>query len=349
MHKKFISSILLVLTLLSTWGVLFANPSSVEAVAAGEVYMRCDRMKAATDPGDCLVVFTTSATSATETTIKITLDTEWVSATHFSATAGNYTVSTSGLPAGVTAMPGIATADNVTGNTIRFPVTAMADSTAYGFFITGSGLIANPAASTTIVHTVFTRTGADAATADTKDIAVPVIADDQIAVTATVAPTFTFVFGNNSQSLGTLSSASVISGSGTGITITSNAPNGWFAWTKSANAGLTSANASKTIATSGSIDAATTTLSPGTEGYVLDVDITTDAGSGGTVDIDAEYEGDTTSKGGTLSTSFQLIASSGGTANGDIITLIPRVAISGVTPSASDYTDTLTVVGAGRF
>lgn len=346
--KKPISIALIAALLLNTIGFLLLPAHAQAAQSAGASYMRCDRMKASTAPGSCLVVFTTSSTTFTETLFKVTLDTEWVSATNFSTTAGNYTVSTSGLPAGVTAMPGISTATNVTGNTISFPVTAMANSTQYGFFITGSGLISNPAASTTIIHTLFT-TDAVPTTNDTKDVAVPTISDDQIVVTASVAPTFTFVFANNSQALGTLSSASVISGSGTGITITTNAPNGWRAWVKSANVGLTSANASKTIATAGTIDAAPSTLSAGTEGYVLDTDLTTDAGSGGTVTIDAEYNGTTTSQGGTLSTSLQPIASSNGTANGDVISLVPRTAISGVTPSASDYTDTLTVVGAGTF
>ncbi len=321
-----------------------------QAASAGLSYVRCDRMKASTDPGDCLVVFTTSSTAFTEAYIKITLDAEWVSTTNFSTTAANYTVSTSGLPAGVTAMPGVATADLVSSNTIRFPVTALTNSTTYGFYITGTGLIANPTASTTIVHTLFTRDSGDATTGDTKDVAVPVISDDQIAITATVAPTFTFAFANNSQALGTLSSSSVISGSGTAITVTTNAANGWNMWVKDANAGLTSSNASKTIATSGSLDDTPTTLSTGSEGYVLDVDLTTDAGSGGTVTVAAEYNGATTSAGGTLSSSaFQLASSANGTANGDVITLIPRATISGVTPAAADYTDTLTVVGAGLF
>lgn len=348
MKKKIIVAFLFAISFLQVVQAVFLVQPA-RAVEAGNTYMRCDRMKAATAPGSCLVVFTTSSTTATETTIKLTLDAEWVSATHFSATAGNYTVSTSGIPAGTTAMPGIATADNVSGNTIRFPVTAMANSTTYAFFITGSGLISNPAASTTIINTIFTRTGSDAATADTKDVAVPTIADDQIAVTASVAPTFTFAFGNNSQALGTLSTGSVISGSGTTITVTTNAASGWNAWVKSANAGLTSTVASATIATSGSIDAAPSTISSGTEGYVLDADLTTNAANGGTPAIDAEYDGTTTSQGGTLSTSYQLFASSAGAAGGDVITLIPRAAISGLTKAATDYADTLTVVGSGIF
>jgi hypothetical protein len=50
---------------------------------------------------------------------------------------------------------------------------------------------------------------------------------------------------------------------------------------------------------------------------------------------------------------FQQIASCSGTApataNGDVITLIGRAAISAVTPAGNDYTDTITVVGAGNF
>ncbi len=327
-------------------GFFLASPA--QAADAGNSYIRCDRMKAATAPGSCLVVFTTSATTFSEAYIKLTLDTEWVSATNFSATAGDYTVSTSGIPAGTTAMPGIATGDLVSGQTVRFPVTALANSTTYAFFITG-GLLLNPSASTTIVHTLFTRNSGDTTTGDTQDLAVPVISDDQIVITATVAPTFTFVFANNAQSLGTLSSSAITSGSGTAITINTNGSGGWYAWMKSTNTGLTSTAASKTIATSGSIDAAPTSLSTGAEGYVADVDITTDAGSGGTVSIAGEYNGTTTSEGGTLSSSYQQIASANGTANGDVITIIPRVSIAGSTPAASDYTDTLTVVGAGVF
>ncbi len=348
MSKKILSRLLLVVILLQSLFIIFV-PSQASAAAAGNSYIRCDRMKAATAPGTCLVVFTTSAVAFTEASIKLTLDAEWVSATHFSTTAGNYTVSTSGLPGGVTAMPGVSTADNVTGNTIRFPVTALTNSTTYGFFITGSGLISNPAASNTIIHTLLTRDSGDTTTGDTKDVAVPTISDDQVVVTAAVAPTFTFVFGNNAQSLGTLSSASVISGTGTGITITTNAASGWNAWVKSTNAGLTSANASKTIATAGTIDGSPSSLSAGSEGYVLDVDLTTDAGGGGTVTLAGEYNGGTTSAGGTLSTSFQSIASANGTANGDVLTLLPRAAISGITPAASDYTDTLTIVAGGNF
>ncbi len=91
------------------------------------------------------------------------------------------------------------------------------------------------------------------------------------------------------------------------------------------------------------------TLSAGTEGYVLDADLDTDGSGGGTLTIDAEYNGLTTSAGGTLSATFTEFASADGPAGDDVVTLIPRAAISGLTEAASDYTDTLTVVAAGNF
>ncbi len=316
--------------------------------SAGNAYMRASRMQAGQAPGSVLVVFQTSSVVFTETLFKITLDSEWVSATNFSATAGNYTISTAGLPAGVTAMPGVATATNVTANTISFPITDLTISTTYGFFITGTGLILNPAATTTQVHTLFT-TNAVPTTNDTKDINVPTITADQITVTATVPPTFSIALGSTTAALGTLSTGSISSGAGNTVTISTNAGGGWTGWVRSTNAGLTSTNVSYTIATAGTINAAPSTLSAGTEGYVLDADLTTDGGAGGTVTIDPEYLGTTTSQGGTLSTTFQAFASANGPANGDVITLVPRVAISNLTEAASDYTDTLTVVAAGIF
>jgi hypothetical protein len=69
--------------------------------------------------------------------------------------------------------------------------------------------------------------------------------------------------------------------------------------------------------------------------------------------IDAEYNGSGSNQGGTLSANFQPIAACTGaspaTANGDVITLIERAAIAGATPAGTDYTDIITVVGAGNF
>jgi len=166
---------------------------------------------------------------------------------------------------------------------------------------------------------------------------------------ATVAPTFTFTIGSNTANLGTLSSGAISSGTGNSITVATNASFGWTAWMKDLNIGLASIGASKTIATTGTIDGVPSTITAGTEGYVADIDLTTDAAGGGTVTISPEYNGTGTTQGGTLSTTYQTIASSNGTANNDVVTIVPRVAIAASTPAGNDYTDTLTVVGAGNF
>jgi hypothetical protein len=63
----------------------------------------------------------------------------------------------------------------------------------------------------------------------------------------------------------------------------------------------------------------------------------------------AEYNGTNSTSGGALSTTFQPIAAANGTTDGDVLTLIERAKITAVQAAATDYTDTLTVVAAGRF
>jgi hypothetical protein len=113
---------------------------------------------------------------------------------------------------------------------------------------------------------------------------------------------------------------------------------------------LNSASSGATIATAGSIDGSPTDLA-GTTGYVLDTDMTTDSATAGTgtVTIAGEYLGTNTTSGGTLSTTFQPIASANGVTDGDTITLIERAKITAIQKAANDYTDTLTVVAAGLF
>ena len=158
--------------------------------------------------------------------------------------------------------------------------------------------------------------------------------------------------GNTDSFTGNLSTTTA-STSGRTVTIATNAASGWVAWVKSANAALNSASTGASIATAGSVDNSPTDLASAT-GYVLDVNVTSDSATGtGTVsqasNYGAEYNGTNSTSGGTLSTSFQPIAASDGTTDGDVLTLIERAKISAVQAAATDYTDTLTVVAAGRF
>jgi hypothetical protein len=195
---------------------------------------------------------------------------------------------------------------------------------------------------------------------DSVTTAVRTISEDQIVVTATVPPTFNFVFNNTTtDAFGNLST-SVTSTTGKTITLTTNASSGWIVWAKNLNGSsgastkgaLLSATASGyTVPTTNAnaLGSASHTISGSTEDYGLAVTLNTDAAGGGTVAIDGAYDG-TASKIGVLDpTNFRRIASSGGTANGDIINVLERAQVIGGTPAANDYTDTITFIGAGNF
>jgi hypothetical protein len=228
------------------------------------------------------------------------------------------------------------------------------NTTLYCFnFASASTLTTAGSAATSQQASIETQTSG-AVAIDHTDIALANITASTITVSAVVPPTFAFALtGTTSNFGGNLDPLSIKSSSSSTVTVTTNAKGGWVAWAKDSQQGLRSTTASYTIPTAGTVNGAPSTLTAGTEGYVLDTDLTTDAAGGCTLAIDAEYDGATTSAGGTLSANFQPIAACTGvtpaTANGDVITLIERVAIAGATPAGSDYTDIITVVGAGNF
>lgn len=315
---------------------VFVRPA--QAANFTQAYLRADRMKASTATN--VLVVLKPASAGTEAKVKVTFAAGYtVSATP--------TVNTSNLPTGVTALPGTLTAAGAGQVVTISGVTDLTVGTSYGVNI-ATGITNTTAGE--YENTITTTTSGDV-TIDTTNVAVRIVSDDQIVLTATVPPTFSYTLSGNSDTFTTdLSSASVVSTTGKTVTIATNADKGWIAWVKSANAALSSATTGETIATTGTVNGSPSTLSAGTDGYVLDANLTTDSSTGtGTVTIDAEYNGADTSSGGTLSTSLQPFASADGTTDGDVITLLARAAISAVKGAADDYTDTLTVVGAGNF
>lgn len=311
-----------------------------------QVYIRLDRLKASTTTGG--TVCAQADTAATEADVQVTFPTGFT----VNTTASNWTVTTTSLPSGATAWPSIATASAVSGQTVTFPSGDLVVSTLYCFNFSGTSTLTNPTAGDDKTGTITTRTSGPA-TIDSSGYALSIVSDDQIVVTATVPATFSFALSANTDTFTSNLSTTTTSTSGRTVTISTNAASGWVAWVKSANAALNSASTGASIATAGSVDNAPTDLASAT-GYVLDVDITTDSGTGtGTVsqasNYGAEYAGSNSTSGGTLSTSFQPIAASNGTTDGDVLTLIERAKISAVQAAATDYTDTLTVVAAGRF
>jgi len=343
-HKTFLR-IVSSLTLSSLILGLSAPLFPTNAGNLSQAYLRLDRMTASTATGGtvCLQMNTTGSTDAY---VKVTFPTGFT----VNGTAGNWTVTTTNLPSGASAMPGISTATAVASQTVTFPITDISNTNLYCFNFSGTTTLTTSTAGSDKTGTIQV-TDSGSAEIDSANYATAVITNDQVVITATVPPTFSFALGTNTQALGTLSSTAVISGTGVSVTLGTNAGNGWNTWVKSLYTYLNSSSTSDTIPTSGSIDGSPSTLSTGTEGYVLDCDLTTDSATGGTgtVTIDPEYNGLTTSAGGTLASTFQSVASADGPTDSDVVTLIPRVTISALTAAANDYTDTLTVVGSANF
>lgn len=337
----------LLIVLAVVLGVFVALPQKAEAANLTNASMRLSRITASVVP-QILVVAKPSST-ATEATFKITFG----SGITVDSTAANITVSTASLPStyqgtAIVAWPGIGSAaQSVSGQNVTFASSDLTPGTLYGFYINAG--ITNPSSANQYVST-FTTQATGPTAIDTKDVATRIITNDQVMIYATVSAAFNFVLSANQDAFSTtLSTSSVVNTSGVTVTVNTNAASGWVAWLKSANAGLTSASNSYTIGTTTPLSGAPKTLTTGVEGYVLDVRSTTDAANGGVLSIAGEYAGNGTTSGGTLSTTFQEIATANGPANGDVITLIARATISSLTKAASDYTDTYTVVGAGMF
>jgi len=269
-----------------------------------------------------------------------------VNATQTTATAACATET------GATALPGTLSASG-SGSTVTITgVTALAATTTYCVDLTSASAVTNAAANE--YHPTIT-VGSDSTT-----VAVRTISNDQIVVSAVVPPLFNFVLGGNTDSFPNLSTTSVSSTAGKTVTITTNAPAGWIAWVKDLNGSsgsptkgalksITASNYTIPTTNANALGSASHTLTTGSEDYGLGVIISTDASGGGTVSLDPAYDG-TSSKAGVLDpNTYRTIASSNGTANGDIINLAERATISGNTAAANDYSDTITIIGAGSF
>jgi hypothetical protein len=123
-------------------------------------------------------------------------------------------------------------------------------------------------------------------------------------------------------------------------------------WAKNANGvnGLVSASASDNIPSNCSSGAGTIhTLSAGNEGYNTGTS-QSQVGGSGTISLNSVFaDGGTPYRGGGLCSTYQTLATSNGTADTAVITLKNNASINPTTPAAADYTDTITVVGAGNF
>jgi hypothetical protein len=315
---------------------------TAEAAGLQQVWLRLDRLAASATTGGT-VCAKTAVANVTESNVVVTFPSGFT----VNGTASNWTTSTTDLPSGATAWLGIGTATNVTSQAVTFPSSDLNTNTLYCFNFTGTSTLTNHATPAN------SYTGTVASGGNSSTFALSIISNDAIVVTATVPSTFTFSLSANADTFASPLSTTAQLSNGVTATIITNASSGWVTWVKSLNAALNSASTGATIATTGMVNDTVDALTSSTYGYLLDVTFT-DSGNGtGTVSQGAgygqEYDGNSSNSGGTLSTSFQPVASSSGTTDGDTVVLKELARVTAYQPAASDYTDTLTVVAAGRF
>ncbi len=333
----------------------------VSAASLSNSYIRLNRMKTGTD-STMRVVFKTASAGATSLTVDLngtdTGTARWTDAANNGTVNGTQAVAgVSGCDVTATALPGSPTASAATSVITVTGFTALSATTLYCFDLTTSNSVHNPTTAGEYHPTITETVGAS----DSQTVAVRVVSNDQITVNATVPPTFNFAISgcaSNTDAFTTnLTAATHTSTSGCTITINTNAKNGWYAWAKDSNVGLTSTIAGHTIAsvTAGSQSDLNTTH--GTEGYGLAITSISQGGAcAGTCGVTSAVTAyDSTATGGVnglvggVDGTLRNIALSTGIANAATLTVKERANINVTTPAATDYTDLLTVIGAGYF
>lgn len=313
----------------------------VDAAALTNTYVRTNRMTAGATTNFRLV-FKTVGSGATTASVNFNGadSTTWTGSSGLVNATQAISSASCAAETGATALPGSLAASG-SGSTVSITgITSLAATTSYCVDLTTAASLTMPTAGE--YHPVVT-VGSDSTT-----IALRSISNDQIVVSATVPPNFNLALSGNTDSFTSNLSASAVGvTTGRTVTVNTNAKNGWFAWATDLNTGLNSASASQTIASTTPGTAAT--LSAGTEGYIFGITSITQGSGGGTTSAVAAYNSNGTTTGSGLDTTIRQIASSTGTANGAVLTVKELAAISSVTKPGTDYTDTITIIGAGYF
>ncbi len=203
----------------------------------------------------------------------------------------------------------------------------------------GSNQITNSTAAT------YTIT-IDGTFGDDGKIAIVILADDQVVLTATVAPSITFTLSANASDFGELSTGSITTSTpNITLTIGTNAANGYEISVEdtgdTSNPGLYNSAGPDIIGSADAAYANTATLAAGTEGYGIQ------ASSAGAT-IDARYLQTVNDVGGLELTATPLATYAIPMTANHTITIVHMAAISTFT-AAGSYTDTLTYIATANF
>jgi hypothetical protein len=210
--------------------------------------------------------------------------------------------------------------------------------------LTSTTAVTNPTAGG--VYSVTINDGTDS---QTDGIDVLTAGANAYSITGTVAPTFTMSqTGGGTDTFPTnLSAFAVTASNGITTTINTNAASGWFVWAEDANSpsGLHSTQASTTIPSV----ATGSNVNMGAGGDVGSADYALGIAPAGGANAATNYVYTSSHGGGLQSTTYNEVAY--GTAAANAVTFVSHelADISPTTPPATDYTDTITMIGAGSF
>lgn len=348
LDKKILNLLLIVFVLLGSLTPLL-YPQTTKAATFTKYYVFLNKIEATATTGGTVCV--QPATGSATVDVKIT----WPTGYTVSSTASNWTASTSNIPLSINGTTPVAwtgingVTPTVSGQDVTwaYSSTTLSTSNIYCFrFSTGDNALTLPSATSGTVNegTIITEaTGPSTVDSGSFGMAIVSGTTDQISVSSTVAPTFTFALGANSIALGTLPITSTPATGNTTLTVSTNAKNGWSAWIKSANGGLTSATTGQTIASAGTYP--TTTDISGAEGYQLNAV----SGTGSPTIAPGYLNAATTHIGGKLDTFYENLASMTSPVSSAVVTLNLLAEASATRLPATDYNDTLTVVASGSF
>jgi hypothetical protein len=227
------------------------------------------------------------------------------------------------------------------------------NTTLYGFTIP-AGTVQNPGTAGQYNPTVESLTSISGAVDSTTT---PIYIygtgadEDQVDISASVAPNFSFQLTGNSDTVPQADS-SVTSQTSTGVNmiVGTNSPLGYTAYVRSANGALNSATSPGTPIVTGTFDGSPDTHAANTTKYGL-VPSTGAACSTctGSLTYDGEYSVGANQSGAYNSTNFASFVSRSGYTNADTVLLRQRVSVANTVGYANDYSDTITVVAAGNY
>jgi hypothetical protein len=330
-------------------------PDFAEAAPLTRTSIRLGRLGINASTGsDLLVTFRLATSATTVSKIQITFPAGFV------VTTGTPTVGTTGFPttpASITVPPGTLTAaaTNASRTIVVSGLTSASLTTTplYGFTIP-TGTVTNPATAGQYNVAIESQTSGSVQI-DSSTVPVSIYGAssnlDQVVVSASVAPNFSFSLSGNTDTVPKVDVSTIQTSTGVNMVVSTNSPLGYTAYVKSGTGSLTSATSPGTPISTGTFGGGVDTVTAGTSFYGF-VPSTGAACSTctGSITYDTEYSvASGTQAGAFNSTNFASFVSRNGYTNADTILLRERAAVGSTIGYANDYTDTLTIVAAGNF